>query len=176
MPSLAACEKLADHCAETVIELLQARGIEEVPKWVRKGAAMRAAAAGVVRASVVRECAIPALLHFCTFAVMQFADCQVARRFSACCSRTPAGSCASRSLPVAYPTPSVESNASAFRQSWFINWLVVASSWPRPLSKPLSRTMTCIAAWRKWGVDRHWFECTSEPSCTIRSRFCVSGI
>jgi len=52
MPSLVACEKLADQCASTVIDLLQARGIEEVPGWIRKGAAMRAAAAGVVRSEL----------------------------------------------------------------------------------------------------------------------------
>jgi hypothetical protein len=52
VPSLVACEKLADECASTVIDLLQSRRIEEVPAWIRKGAAMRAAAAGVVRSEL----------------------------------------------------------------------------------------------------------------------------
>ncbi len=51
-PSLVGCEALADQCTETVIEILQNKCIECVPAWVRKGAAMRAAAAGILRSSL----------------------------------------------------------------------------------------------------------------------------
>ena len=75
MPSLVACEKLADHCASTVLDLLQARGIETVPKWIRQGAAMRAAAAGVVWAFAAARFGVHDSCTFAPLHCLHFSRC-----------------------------------------------------------------------------------------------------
>ena len=74
MPAVVACENLSDECAATVIDLLQARGIEDVPKWVRQGASMRAAAAGVVRSKLYDKDHYMSLDNPSTLAYLVFGD------------------------------------------------------------------------------------------------------